>query len=56
VLLVRRKPAGQDPIGAEAARGVLGPPIDADAPNVVWAIDFQFDSTTDAKTNTPVNR
>jgi putative transposase len=32
------------------------PPIDADAPNVVWAIDFQFDSTTDAKTNTPVNR
>ncbi len=23
------------------------PPIEADAPNVVWAIDFQFDSTTD---------
>lgn len=22
-------------------------PIEADAPNVVWAIDFQFDSTTD---------
>src|SRR6202161_2860238 len=21
------------------------PPVDADAPNVVWAIDFQFDST-----------
>jgi putative transposase len=25
------------------------PPIEADAPNVVWAIDFQFDSTTDGK-------
>ncbi|WP_414687250.1 DDE-type integrase/transposase/recombinase [Mycobacterium sp.] len=25
------------------------PPIDADAPNVVWAIDFQFDSTIDGK-------
>jgi transposase InsO family protein len=25
------------------------PPIDADAPNVVWAIDFQFDSTVDGK-------
>lgn len=25
------------------------PPIAADAPNVVWAIDFQFDSTTDGK-------
>ena len=24
-----------------------GPIIDADAPNVVWAIDFQFDSTVD---------
>src|SRR5260370_6762132 len=24
-------------------------PIAADAPNVVWAIDFQFDSTTDGK-------
>jgi putative transposase len=24
-------------------------PVDADAPNVVWAIDFQFDSTVDAK-------
>jgi putative transposase len=24
-----------------------GPIIDADAPNVVWAIDFQFDSTAD---------
>ncbi len=23
------------------------PPVEADAPNVVWAIDFQFDSTTD---------
>jgi putative transposase len=23
------------------------PPIEADAPNVVWAIDFQFDSTVD---------
>ena len=25
------------------------PPIDADAPNVVWVIDFQFDSTVDGK-------
>lgn len=25
------------------------PPVVADAPNVVWAIDFQFDSTTDGK-------
>jgi transposase InsO family protein len=25
------------------------PPIEADAPNVVWAIDFQFDSTIDGK-------
>ena len=25
------------------------PPIDADAPNVVWATDFQFDSTVDGK-------
>jgi len=24
-------------------------PIEANAPNVVWAIDFQFDSTTDGK-------
>lgn len=25
------------------------PPIESDAPNVVWAIDFQFDSTIDGK-------
>jgi putative transposase len=25
-------------------------PVEADAPNVVWAIDFQFDSTIDGKT------
>jgi putative transposase len=25
------------------------PPVDADAPNVVWAIDFQFDSTVDGR-------
>jgi transposase InsO family protein len=25
------------------------PPVKADAPNVVWAIDFQFDSTVDGK-------
>ena len=25
------------------------PPVEADAPNVVWAIDFQFDSTADGK-------
>src|SRR5271168_5159267 len=25
------------------------PPVLADAPNVVWAIDFQFDSTIDGK-------
>ena len=27
----------------------LIPPLAADAPNVVWAIDFQFDSTIDGK-------
>lgn len=26
------------------------PIVDADAPNVVWALDFQFDSTVDGKT------
>jgi hypothetical protein len=59
-----KKACRSRPDGAEAARGVLGPPIEAGAPNVVWAIDFQFDSTTDGKTikiasmttNTPVNR
>jgi transposase InsO family protein len=25
------------------------PPVEADAPNVVWATDFQFDSTIDGK-------
>ena len=25
------------------------PPIETDAPKVVWAIDFQFDSTIDGK-------
>ena len=25
------------------------PPVEADAPNAVWAIDFQFDSTIDGK-------
>jgi putative transposase len=25
------------------------PPIEADAANVMWAIDFQFDSTVDGK-------
>jgi transposase InsO family protein len=25
------------------------PPVEADAPKVVWAIDFQFDSTVDGK-------
>jgi transposase InsO family protein len=49
VFLARRRPAGQDPIGAEAARVSSAPPIEADAPNVVWAIDFQFDSATDGK-------
>ena len=33
----RRKRAGVSSI----------PPIEADAPNVVWAIDFQFDPTID---------
>ncbi len=35
----RRKRAGQSSV----------PIIDADAPKVVWALDFQFDSTTDGK-------
>ena len=34
-----RKRAGVSSIG----------PVEADAPNVVWALDFQFDSTTDGK-------
>ncbi len=25
------------------------PPVEADAPNVVWALDFQFDSTVDGR-------
>ena len=25
------------------------PPVEADSPNVVWAIDFQFDSTVDGR-------
>jgi len=41
-----------------------GPILDADAPNVVWAIDFQFDSLHDGRrsrsrqplTSTPANR
>jgi transposase InsO family protein len=49
VFLARRRPAGQDPIGAETARVSSAPPIEADAPNVVWAIDFQFDPATDGK-------
>ncbi len=36
----RRKRAGQSSV----------PVVDADAPNVVWAVDFQFDSTVDGKT------
>ncbi|MEV8195568.1 hypothetical protein AB0P13_26305, partial [Rhodococcus pyridinivorans] len=36
----RRKRAGQSSV----------PAVDADAPNVVWALDFQFDSTIDGKT------
>ncbi|MFW0795306.1 IS3 family transposase [Gordonia sp. CPCC 205515] len=35
----RRKRAGQSSV----------PIIDADAPKVVWTLDFQFDSTTDGK-------
>jgi putative transposase len=33
----------------KGGRGVSIRPIDADALNVVWSIDFQFDSTTDGK-------
>ncbi|WP_231895462.1 IS3 family transposase, partial [Gordonia sp. 852002-50395_SCH5434458] len=36
----RRKRAGQSSV----------PVIEADAPKVVWALDFQFDSTVDGKT------
>lgn len=35
----RRKRAGQSSV----------PVIEADAPNVVWALDFQFDSTVDGR-------
>jgi putative transposase len=37
-------------ISARKRAGVSSmPPLEADAPNVVWAIDFQFDSTVDGK-------
>ncbi len=36
----RRKRAGQSSV----------PVVEADAPNILWALDFQFDSTADGKT------
>ena len=47
--MARRGPTGQGGKPAEAGRVASVPPIEADAANVVWAIDFQFDSTTDGK-------
>ena len=42
---------GPDLCGSNPARlhVSLIPLVQADAPNVVWAIDFQFDSTVDGK-------
>ena len=39
--------AGPQP--AQTGRDVLGAEVVADAPKVVWAVDFQFDSTSDGK-------
>src|SRR6516164_9947729 len=49
MFLAPRRPAGQDPIGAKAARGVLGPSDRGRRAERGVAIDFQFDSTTDGK-------
>jgi hypothetical protein len=47
--VARRGAAGEGGLAAQAGGGVVDPPIEADAANVVWAIDFQFDSTVDGK-------
>ena len=44
-----KKGSGPCAQSAQAGRGVLHPAGRRDAPNVVWAIDFQFDSTIDGK-------
>jgi putative transposase len=47
--MARRRVAGEGEEPTQAGGVSSIPPIDADAPNVVWAIDFQFDSTVDGK-------
>ena len=47
--MARRRVAGEGDSPRKRAGVSSIPPIDADAPNVVWAIDFQFDSTVDGK-------
>ncbi|WP_216867964.1 DDE-type integrase/transposase/recombinase [Mycolicibacterium goodii] len=47
--MARGRPAGAGEQSTQAGRGVVDPAVEADAPNVVWAIDFQFDSTVDGK-------
>ena len=41
--------AGSDLSSAQTRRHQLLPQIEADAPKVVWAMEFQFDSTVDGK-------
>jgi putative transposase len=47
--VARGRAAGACAQPAEAGRGVVDPADPGDAPKVVWAIDFQFDSTVDGK-------
>ena len=42
-----RGPAAASAQLTEAGRHVVGATVAADAPKVVWALDFQFDSTID---------
>ena len=47
--MARGGPAGTGEWPRKRAGVSSIPPVEADAPNVVWAIDFQFDSTIDGK-------
>ena len=47
--MARRGTAGEGDLAAQAGRVSSIPPIEADASNVVWAMDLQFDSTVHGK-------
>jgi putative transposase len=47
--VARRRAAGAGAQPAQAGGVSSIRPVEADAPKVVWAIDFQFDSTVDGK-------